>query len=139
MFKNGLILTKDFPQKVIIHNKKSRKNKHLLKNKDFEFHWKILKRGNPWESDGAFYTYIYPKESIGFELTNLLLIENLKSNEIFDFDYDPEEFDNLQIFEKTPLSPYLSFVFRNGEWINEFPHFNFENSLKHNGYVKPKN
>ncbi|MEO0046338.1 MAG: hypothetical protein RL705_1529 [Bacteroidota bacterium] len=138
MFKNGLILTKDFPEKIIIQNKKSRKNKHLLENKGFEFHWKILKRENPSELDEAFYSYMYPKESIGFELTNLFLLEKLKSKEIFDFDYEPEEFDNLQIFEKTPLSPYLSFIFLNGEWKNEFPHFNFENSLKHYGYVKPK-
>ncbi len=137
MFTNGLILTKSFPEKAITHNKNSRKNKQILKSKDFEFHWKILKRGNRIPFDGTSYSYIYPKESINFDLTNVLIIERLNSNVIFDFDYEPEEYDNLQIFEKTPLSPYLSFIFLNGKWINEFPNFDFENTLKHKGYVKP--
>ncbi|HUM51709.1 MAG TPA: hypothetical protein PK431_07820 [Chitinophagales bacterium] len=133
MFEKGFILTKEFPHKSIIHNKHSRRNKHLLN--ETEFHWKILKREKPEESD-ELESYMYPTKDIGFGLNNQSIIEQLNSHKIFDFEYKPEEYDNLQIFEKTPLSSYLSFVFQNGEWKSEFPYFHFENSLKFKGYVK---
>lgn len=136
MFEKGVILTKDFPEKVIIHNKKSRRNKHLLNIINYEFHWRILKKGPPFK-EWHLESKMHPKDSIGNQLNNSFLIEKLNTDYIFDFDYEPEEFDNLQILEISPGYGYLSFVYTNGEWIKDYPHYFHENSLKHYGYVKP--
>ena len=104
MFENGIILTKEFPAKEIIHNQNSRRFKDQQNTKQLEFHWKILKRGNPINFEGEFESYMYPKNDIGFELNSKTINELLNSKNIFDFECEFEEFDNLQIFEKTPLS-----------------------------------
>ncbi len=136
MFEKGFILTKEFPQKSIIHNKHSRRNKHLYSKTEYEFHWRIFKREEPEESD-ELVSYIYPAKDIGFGLNNQSLEEQLNLQKVFDFEYEPEEHDNLQIFEKSQGHPYLSFRFLNGEWKNDFPNFFYQNSLKFKGYVKP--
>ncbi len=52
------------------------------------------------------------------DLTNERMLVALNSKNCFDFDYQPNEGDNLQIFTpENAIRKHLSFVFQNGEWI----------------------
>lgn len=139
MFENGFRLTKDFPEKPIIHHKNSRKNKHLPKVNEYEFHWTI--NGNTGliiePNTQEFEVFMHPKKDIGFGISSEYVLEILNGENVFDFEYVPEELDELEIFEKTPLTPYLLFSFQNGGWIAEHSCSLYKRTRKHTGYVKP--
>nr|WP_321233005.1 hypothetical protein [uncultured Psychroserpens sp.] len=61
--------------------------------------------------------YIMPSSDIENGLTNEFVFEELNKRDCFDFEYKPEEGDNLFI-KKGKVMPYLSFVFRDGLWID---------------------
>lgn len=59
-----------------------------------------------------------PNETLGNLLSNDYVLENINNRHCFDFDYEPNEGDNLQIeqHEHAEFQDFLSFIFRNGEW-----------------------
>lgn len=73
---------------------------------------------------------ILPVDQLDKDLTAHFLIKQLNSRNIFDFDYSPTDGDNLEIREeyiykkvkgepRPDLYNYLSFIFRNGTWIED--------------------
>ncbi len=63
--------------------------------------------------------YIFPSNDIGNGLNAEWIALNLNIENCFDFDYTPNEGDNLIIRQNVEMSPYISFIFKNGEWIIE--------------------
>lgn len=61
--------------------------------------------------------YIFPTDDIGNGLNAEWIALNLNIENCFDFEYIPNEGDNLYITQNIELSPYISFIFKNGEWI----------------------
>lgn len=98
----------------IVHHKNSRKSKNKRRN---EFTW-ILRRcvgPSKYTMDGMGYM---PDKALSEGLTNERMLVDLNSRNCFDFDYQPNEGDNLEIF--TPenyIRRHLSFIFENKEWI----------------------
>jgi hypothetical protein len=99
---------------TIIHHKNSRKNKNKRRN---DFTWTLEKCLGFSKStmDGMGYM---PEKTLSEDLTNERMLVDLNSKNCFDFDYQPNEGDNLQIFTpENSIRRHLSFVFRNEEWI----------------------
>lgn len=63
--------------------------------------------------------YLFPVEDIGKGLNAEWILLNLNVDNCFDFDYIPNEGDNLTLTTNVVLSPYVSFIFKNGEWTAE--------------------
>ena len=123
-YSNGILFCSCDSEKI-----KFRKPKIIFKKKG-----KILKKENPKNSDipeeylwtlFKFYgdkeiteigRYMIPSNDIGNGLNAEWIALNLNCEDCFDFDYTPEEGDNLKIHQNIISSPYLSFVFKNDEW-----------------------
>ncbi len=100
----------------IVHNKKSRRFKKLPK----EFTWKLRKYVgfSNCMMDGMI---IFPIDILSEDLTTEKMLMDLNNRNCFDFDYQPNEGDNLQIFTPEKYSiQFLSFIYRNGEWIADY-------------------
>lgn len=63
--------------------------------------------------------YLFPSDNIGNGLNAEWIALNLNVENCFDFDYTPCEGDNLFITQNVELAPYISFIFRKGEWTIE--------------------
>lgn len=99
---------------TIIHHKNSRKNRQKRR---VDFTWTLEKcvGYSKTTMDGMGYR---PEESLSEDLTNEGILIDLNSKNCFDFDYEPSEKDNLQIFAtESSIRRHLSFIFKNGEWI----------------------
>lgn len=99
---------------TIIHHKNSRKNRQKRR---VDFTW-TLEKCLGWSKttmDGMGYM---PEKALTEDLTNERMLVDLNSKNCFDFDYEPNEKDNLQIFTpESSIRRHLSFIFRNGEWV----------------------
>lgn len=74
--------------------------------------------------------YIPPTDDIGNGLNAEWIALNLNVENCFDFEYIPSEGDNLFITQNIEFSPYISFIFKNGEWVVE--HYDpFSENIKH--------
>lgn len=60
---------------------------------------------------------MFPEDDLGNGLNAEWVALNLNVENCFDFDYTPSEGDNLFITQNIELSPYISFIFKKGEWI----------------------
>ncbi|MFL9833093.1 hypothetical protein [Chryseobacterium terrae] len=61
--------------------------------------------------------YLFPNDDIGNGLNAEWIALNLNVENCFDFNYSPTEGDCLYITQNVEMSPYISFIFKNGEWI----------------------
>ena len=61
--------------------------------------------------------YMMPINDLGNGLNAEWIALNLNCEDCFDFEYIPKEGDNHKIHQNVLLSPYLSFIFKNNEWI----------------------
>ena len=98
----------------IVHHKNSRKFKNKGRN---EFTWTLKECLGHSKStmDGMGYM---PDDSLSEDLTNERMLVELNSKNCFDFDYEPKEGDNLQIFTpENTIRRHLSFIFQNEQWI----------------------
>ncbi|MDL2144394.1 hypothetical protein QQY79_17840 [Flavobacterium tructae] len=98
---------------TIIHHKNSRKNR---KKRRVDFTWTLEKcmGYSKMTMDGMGYR---PEEVLTEDLTNERMLLVLNTNNCFDFDYQPIEGDNLQVFApENSMRRHLSFIFKNGEW-----------------------
>ena len=115
-FNKGFILCKCNDPKVVVHNKKSRRNKKK-KNQPIEYDWTLYKYlGLSKEMELGRYTF--PSSDVGNGLTSDFVLNELNSRNCFDFEYQPKEGDNL-IISKTDSSNRIEFIFRNGKWIED--------------------
>ncbi len=85
----------------------------------------------------------FPDSDIGKGLKSEWVLLNLMSRNCFDFDYQPSNGDNLIIYNrqsrKSPFGKpvYLSFIYRNSEWTEDFYNEISElTKLKNKGKVK---
>lgn len=100
----------------IVHNKKSRRFKHLRKEYTRTLH-KYMGYSNA-TMDGMI---IFPNDVLSEDLTTEKMLVDLNRKKCFDFDYEPKEGDNLEIFSpKSDLRKFLSFIYRNKVWIVDF-------------------
>lgn len=100
----------------IVHNKKSRRFKKFRN----EFTWKLRKYvgDSNCMMDGMI---IFPLDALSEDLTNEKMLTDLNHRNCFDFDYKPNEGDNLEIYTPHRYErEYLSFIFRNEEWIADY-------------------
>ncbi|MBF7091290.1 hypothetical protein IUY40_07040 [Flavobacterium sp. ALJ2] len=99
----------------IVHNKKSRKFKKLRN----EFTWTLKKYvgDSDFTMDGMI---IFPLDALSEDLTNKKMLVALNSKNCFDFDYIPNEGDNLRIDTPHTNQKFLSFIYRKGEWVPDF-------------------
>lgn len=101
---------------AIVHHKKSRKFKKFRN----DFSWKLLKYvgDSSCMMDGMI---IFPLDSLSKDLTNEKMLLDLNSRNCFDFDYQPQEGDNLLILAPHKYEQeFLSFIFRNEEWVADY-------------------
>jgi hypothetical protein len=63
--------------------------------------------------------YMLPVNDIDKALNTEWLLLNLNTENCFDFNYLPNEGDNLIIKQNVLWSPYISFIYRNKQWIVE--------------------
>ena len=74
--------------------------------------------------------YIVPSNDIGKGLNAEWVALNLNVENCFDFDYTPREGDNLFIQRNEILGKYISFIFKNKEWVID--HYDpFSDEIKH--------
>lgn len=98
----------------VVHHKNSRKAKNKRLN---DFTWTLDRCLGPSNTtmDGMGYM---PEEALSEDLTNEKMLVYLNSKNCFDFDYEPQEGDNLKIYTpENRIREHLSFIFENGEWI----------------------
>ncbi|WP_300486006.1 hypothetical protein [Flavobacterium sp.] len=79
--------------------------------------WQLFRFVEEYKDCAMLGRYITPSDSIGNGLDAEWIALNLNCENCFDFDYTPQEGDNLFIQQNVILGPYISFIFKNGEWI----------------------
>ena len=106
---------KDIPRNGILHNKNSRRNKVKIES---EFIWTLYKfeGTNDITLDGFIN---FPVDYINDSLTSDVIILDLNSRNCFDFEYVPNEGDNL-IIKNRNSNKYLSFIYKNELWTSNF-------------------
>ena len=102
---------------TIIHNKNSRRHKKdKLLNPDKIYKWTLSKYAGfqDWKMNGMLYP---PSDKLSEYLTNETILLGLNNENCFDFEYKPNEGDNLVVYceEKSNYS-FLSFIYKNGQW-----------------------
>lgn len=100
-------------------NKKSKKYKDIPVQKS-DYRW-VLSRlaGIRDETNDEFLIegeYSMPSKDIGKGLDDEWIMLNLNLENCFDFEYCPMEGDSLSFFSNANFE-YLSFIFKNGNWI----------------------
>ena len=62
----------------------------------------------------------FPSEDIGHGLESVWVELNLNDRNCFDFEYTPNEGDELVFFNLINKYKYLSFIYKKGVWVNDF-------------------
>ncbi|WP_298115105.1 hypothetical protein [Flavobacterium sp.] len=100
------------------------------------FIWRLFKlksKNNNYEIG----RYMLPVNDIGNGLDAEWIALNLNSENCFDFDYTPDEGDNLFIQTNEIASAYISFIFRNGQWkIDHYSPFSWDIRHVKDGQIK---
>lgn len=81
--------------------------------------WHLYKYSGKDEVNMMIGQYIFPNNDLGNGLNAEWILLNLNIENCFDFDYTPNEGDNLIIRQNVEFSPYISFIFKNGEWVKD--------------------
>lgn len=79
--------------------------------------WHLFRYIGKDEINSEIGQYMFPEDDLGNGLNAEWVALNLNVENCFDFDYTPSEGDNLFITQNIELSPYISFIFKKGEWI----------------------
>jgi hypothetical protein len=102
-------------QHAIIHNKNSRRQKELAESSHV-YRWTLSRYAGPadFKMDGIL---MEPADRLNQDITAADLQLELNDRNCFDFNYDPDEGDNLEVWtasqgNHTPIS----FIFENGTW-----------------------
>lgn len=136
IFENDFSFSLEEQKSIIIHNKNSRKNKNLITEKKIV--WNLSKFLKNEFSTDEFGSVQKPSFDIGNGLNNNVVLSKINSKNPFEFVYNPNEGDNLKIFEKkkNELTPYLSFIYKNNKWIADYYGFNDYTELIVKGHIK---
>lgn len=98
--------------------------------------WKLF-RYNGETNGEEMGKYILPSSNIGKGFDAEWIVLNLNDENCFDFEYVPEEGDNLIISENVTLGPYISFIYKEKNWtIDHYDPFSTEIEEKQNGKIK---
>ncbi|TAF66296.1 MAG: hypothetical protein EAZ55_06640 [Cytophagales bacterium] len=121
-FSQGFVLCscpKD-EKKPIVHNKNSRRHKKQIQESDKKqvYRWTLLGYVGRRETDLEGECQI-PSEEIGAGLEKEWVLLNLNEGNCFDFDYTPQEGDNL-VLRSNHSFKFLSFIYRNNAWYCDF-------------------
>jgi hypothetical protein len=111
--------------------------KQLPKSKE-PFSW-ILYEYKGQEYSGMEGMLNMPSDKIGFSLTEEFVLNQINSENCFDFNYNPKEGDNLQInFQRNKYwVEFLSFIYRNNIWeVDSYNAFIEKTELKNYGILK---
>ncbi len=101
-----------------------------IKNKKNEnissiYIWRLFRNINKEKEWAELGKYLMPSNDIGKGLNSEWIALNLNVENCFDFNYIPQEGDNLFIQKNEILGKYISFIFRNKEWkIEHYDPFN---------------
>ncbi len=119
-FNEGFILCKCNDAKAIIHNKKTKRRKKKRdkqEKKPIEYVWRLYKYlGLSKEKELG--RYRFPSDDVGNGLTSNYVLQELNNRNCFDFDYTPNEGDNLLI-STTESYNRIEFIFRKGKWVED--------------------
>jgi hypothetical protein len=63
--------------------------------------------------------YMPPIDDIGAGLDAEWIALNLNHGNCFDFEYTPNEGDNLFITQNQIMAPYISFIYTNAQWVTD--------------------
>ncbi len=114
---------------IKIHNRRNEKIPLM-------YVWKLYRYAGKVENP-EMGRYQVPTQNIGNGLDEEWIVLNLNLSNCFDFEYIPQERDNLTIEPNINSGPYISFVYRNGEWtIGHFNAFNHNRTRITTGKVK---
>jgi len=115
-FKEGFILCKCNNPKVVVHNKKSRRNKKK-KKQPIEYIWTLYKYlGLSKQMELG--RYVFPSNDVGSGFTSDFVLNELNNRNCFDFEYSPNEGDNL-IISNAESFDRIEFIFRNKKWVKD--------------------
>lgn len=113
-FNDGFILCKCNDRKTIVHNRKSRRNKV---DESKEYTW-ILNKYLGKSDETEIGRYSMPDNDLRHGLTSLFVLNELNNKNCFDFDYFPNEGDNLKLIN-THSQNRIEFIYRNGNWTED--------------------
>jgi len=112
-FNKGFILCQCNDPKVIHHNTKSRRNKNK-KNQPMEYTWTLFKfLGMSKVREVG--KYLFPSSDVGNGLTSNFVLNELNKRNCFDFEYKPNQGDNLMISREDSFNR-IEFIYRDGKW-----------------------
>lgn len=79
--------------------------------------WRLFRHVNKEKEWAELGRYMMPSDNIGKGLDAEWIALNLNVENCFDFEYIPQEGDNLFIQKNEILGKYISFIFKDNEWI----------------------
>lgn len=100
---------------AVVHHKKSQNRKNRDKHT-----WTLSRYlGNSeYQMDGMI---TMPDDMLVGNLNSDFLLQELNSRNCFDFEYSPNEGDNLQVYNPVKYaSKFLSFILRDGFWVKDY-------------------
>ena len=117
-----------------MHNKKSRR----IRNKQhlpIEYVWTLYKFIG-FREEREIGRYLFPVSDIENGLTANFILKELNNRNCFDFEYTPNEGDNL-IINQVNSHVRIEFIFRSGKWVEEYySPFEHEYGKVENGIIK---
>lgn len=103
------------------------------------FIWRLFSLTSK-NKDNEMGRYMLPSENIGNGLDAKWIALNLNLENCFDFDYTPDEGDNLFILTNEIGSAYISFIFTNKQWtIEHYDPFAWDTKHIKDGVLKEPN
>ena len=136
--------------KPIIHHKNSRrhKTKIVLSKEECEetkITWRLRKYIRPKTNDGFDFTPMSASDRLSDEITTEKIVKFLNDNVFFDFEYEPNENDEIRMeiqyvienlngkYRRPYINCFVSFLYADEKWIvnNGFDHIhNFYEEFK---------
>lgn len=99
--------------------------------------WQLFRLVEEYKNSSMLGRYILPTDTIGNGLDAEWIVLNLNCENCFDFEYDPQEGDTLFIRQNVIFGPYISFLYKDGQWIiDHYSPFEFEIKHLKDGLIK---
>ena len=99
--------------------KKTKRNKKKTQPEKIEYIWTLYKYIGP-NKGKEMGRYVFPVSDIGNGLTSDFVLAQINSKNCFDFEYNPNEGDNLLISDLQYKGGRLEFIYRDGKWLKDF-------------------
>lgn len=127
-------------REIPLYHKKKGKLVEVKKNKKqppLLFTW-VLKRYHGKSKELEMGRYMMPVSDLGKGLNAEWIALNLNCENCFDFEYTPNEGDNLYFQQNVILGPYISFIYKNGLWEEDhYNPFDEVTEMIKEGLIKP--